>query len=130
MDFNKASCRELGTTVEAIVREALEERGLTVAYAGGSFGALEFTLKLRLAPATGETQEERHYKEYSRILGEDELPIGMLGATFTVLGNQITVTGFSPKRTTRDLMFKDHNGRSKVVDHLQILPFYKASLSP
>ena len=121
MEFTKTLVKELAQIAEDAVADKLKELGwdrptegfhgvaLEVRKAGGSYGDSEYTAKLKFTVVGGETQAEKEYKRWSAMYegtGMD-LPLEMLGATFSYGSKTITVDGFLPGRSKNPISFKD-----------------------
>ena len=121
MEFTKTLVKELAQIAEDAVADKLKELGwdrptegfhgvaLEVHKAGGSYGESEYIAKLKFTVIGGETQAEKDYKSWSKIYGStaEELPLEMLGATFSYGPKTITVKGFLPGRSKNPISFQD-----------------------
>jgi hypothetical protein len=125
--FDKQGCKELGTKVEAALREALKDSGFNVTLAGGKFEALEFVMKVKFTFTDGETKTHRDYREYA-ALDYTPFPPDMLDATFDYgrLG-EVTVIGWLPNRPKMDILLRV-NGREKIAPSAHVIRAYEQSI--
>ena len=115
MEFTKTLVKELAQIAEDAVADKLKELGgfhgveIEVHKAGGSYSESEYTAKLKFTISGGETQAEKDYKTFSKLYEgtPEELPLEMLGATFSYGPKTITVKGFLSNRSKNPISFQD-----------------------
>jgi hypothetical protein len=123
--FDKAICKELGTKVQAALQEVFKDSGFSIAPGGGSFGDLEYTMKLKVTFTDGETQAHKDYREYA-ALPYTGFPPDMLDATFTYgrIG-LVTVLGWLPNRPKMDILLRTSTGKDKVAPSKDVIRSYE-----
>ena len=122
--FNKKVCGELGTKVEAALKEALKGSGFEMRRGGGKFTDVEFTMKMVFSFTDGEIQAHKDYREYAS-LDYTELPPDMLDATFKYGSiGEITVIGWLPNRRKNDILFVNSKGEERIGPSEDVIFWY------
>ena len=123
MEFTKSKCNEISQISIDALTQALEQFGVSIERAGGSYEPQQFTMKIRLSCANdnGETQAQTDYKTYAKLF---DLPIDMLGSTFNYNGKFFTVTGLLPNRRKNDIQIENAKGKTYVAPHESVVRAY------
>jgi sulfite reductase beta subunit-like hemoprotein len=127
MEFTKTLVKELAQIAEDAVADKLKELGsfhgveIEVHKAGGSYGESEYTAKFKFTISGGETQAEKDYKIFSKLYEgtSEDLPLEMLGATFSFGPKTITVKGFLSNRSKNPISFQDATTGKNFVAPLE-----------
>jgi hypothetical protein len=124
--FDRSVCKELGTKVEAILKEALKDSGFNIIAGGGRFEDLEFTMKVKFTFADGETKAHKDYREHA-ALPYTSFPPDILDSTFPYgrAGHEVTVLGWLPNRPKMDILLRDSKGKDKVAPSESIIRAYE-----
>lgn len=88
--LDKAALKALGPDVVSYLKAYAETRGLTVAYAGGSYAGGFADLKIRLsvqrADGTVETPHTSLFRKYATAVGLEESDLGRTYGGHTITG--------------------------------------------
>ena len=126
MEFTGKFAKEVSTLAVDTLNKVFTEKGydITVTNGGGNYAPREFKMKLKLALSNedGETQAQTDYKLYADLY---QLPLEMLGATFTFNRKVFTVTGLLPNRRKNDIQIENANGKTFIAPHEEVVRAYK-----
>ena len=125
MEFTGKFVKELSTLSMETLNKVFAEKGydIKVVNSGGNYAPLQFTMKLKLSVSNGdgETQAQTDYKLYANLY---ELPLEMLGSTFTFNRKIFTVTGFLPNRRKNNIQIENANGNTMIAPHESVVRAY------
>jgi len=125
MEFTGKFAKEVSTLSIETLNKVFADKGynITVTNGGGKYAPLQFTMKLKLSVSSedGETQAQSDYKLYANLY---ELPMEMLGSTFTFNRKVFTVTGFLPNRRKNNIQIENANGNTMIAPHESVIRAY------
>ena len=115
MSFDKLTVDTIAAEMVAAVQPIAVKYGITIRDGGGSYQDLEATLRFKLTTMseTGETVEERAYKQHATLY---DLKPEWLGKPITIQGIPFTIAGLCPRRRKNPvLILNQRTGKRHVT---------------
>ena len=106
-EFHKATCRELGAELAALVSKWAAERGLSATSAGGSFDAIKFDCKIELRVLDQAKVDEVERKTFGQYCGLFDLTPEHFGTVVTIKGEQWRLCGLAINRSKYPFKFQN-----------------------
>lgn len=106
MELNKETVKRIQGDIQVAVQSVAQKYGIKIANAGGSFGSLDATLRLKITATgdNGETTDQRNFKTYAKSYGLEE---SWLGKTFALHGGkEVKILGLLPKRVKYPILVR------------------------
>jgi len=112
--LDRVVVKMLGEEMEQALQGIATKYGIKIARGGGSFEALEASLKfcVTVEGKNGETKENSDFKKYAELMG---LEVDDLGKSIEIKCKTFTIIGLAPRRTKRPVIVADSNGKNFVM---------------
>ena len=113
--FDRKTCRALETEVIAALQAIATKHGLTIAGAGGTIGALDYTCKLRFTINDESVRVARDTANFNQFCGLYNLQPFHLGTEVTIKGERYTLIGLSDRSMKFPFKMRKHSDQTIVI---------------